>query len=89
MSRNVQQLTSNITIAYGNDHAIGSFLTVYDDRLVNKYDEGIVVDYSELFDYEVNEIGLKPEDFGDYNIIIKKADLFYNKTTNNVSGDKR
>jgi len=60
MSRNKKVLTANITIWYGNDHAIGKWLDITDDRFArsgkDEQGEGYVFEWSEMFPKGTNHI---------------------------------
>jgi len=51
MSRNTRQINSYVGIAYGEDHAVGKFIQVFDKRTKSKIEEGCVFDFDELFGF--------------------------------------
>lgn len=66
MSRDVIKINENISIATGTDHAIGRFIDVMDKRYANSgkdyQGEGYVMEYSTMFKFGTNLIGLTEED---------------------------
>lgn len=85
MSRIWIDLTENITIYTGNDHAIGEFLDITDKRFAgtetDEQGEGYVLEHSQAFGLTTNKIGAIESDLMPLNkeIIISKCDEFINK----------
>jgi hypothetical protein len=51
MGRTESQINKYVSIAYGNDHAVGLFLQVFDSRAETEdNDEGCVFDEDAMFD---------------------------------------
>ena len=80
MSREYTQLSPPVSVIGGSDHAIGCFIDVTDRRYADsgkdKQGEGYVMEWSELFGFTTNLIGLTKEDLSNREIIIEKADAF-------------
>lgn len=59
MSRNLLYQDGRITIYQGLDVAVGMFIQMFDNELTEETPEGegLVLDYSEAFGYEINRTG--------------------------------
>jgi hypothetical protein len=60
MSRNIIYSDSRLKLINGTDHAIGMFFQIYDKKMENETpeQEGLVLDWSELFGFEINLTGM-------------------------------
>lgn len=68
MSRYGSDLSENVVVTRGNDHAVGQFVQVQDSRLPEDKDpqgEQYVVDWDSLFGFSVNLIGAELADLYD------------------------
>jgi hypothetical protein len=70
MSRKTMYSDSRLTVITGDDHALGLFYQVFDKQMVDETpeQEGLVLDWSQLFGFETNLTGL-PKDLGVIGII--------------------
>jgi len=61
MSRITLHRDKRFHLVAGEDHALGSFIQLFDQDMVNETPEGegLVVDWSQVFGFEVNYSGLK------------------------------
>ena len=59
MSRNTIFQNERITVVGGTDHAIGKFLQIFDNQMMDTTPEGegLVYDWSEMFGVETNFTG--------------------------------
>ena len=80
MSRNTKIINDDITIYFGNDHAIGLFLDVSDNRYAksgkDEEGEGYVFEYSEMFKTSINKIKATIEEVKNEKVLIKKCNEF-------------
>ena len=64
MSRQHKQLTKDITLVFGYDRALGSFIQITDARYAStpedKQGEGYVFEWNESFGVSTDLIGLRP-----------------------------
>ena len=59
MSRNIYYKDERLTVVLGNDHAIGSFVQIYDNQVETlDNDEDLVFDCSTLFGCDINLINI-------------------------------
>lgn len=49
---------SRLTVVTGIDHALGLFYQIFDKQIETVEQEGLVLDWSELFGFETNITGL-------------------------------
>jgi hypothetical protein len=63
MSRKIIYSDSRLTVVTGVDHVLGLFYQIYNREMVNETpeQEGLVLDWSELFGFEVNYTGLSKD----------------------------
>ena len=59
MSRNIIYKDNRLTVVQGIDHVLGEFYQIFDNELVNETPEGegLILDWSKLFGFEVNFTG--------------------------------
>jgi len=59
MSRNTIYCDNRLTIVEGVDHVLGQFYQIFDRELQHETDEGegLILDWSSLFGFEVNLTG--------------------------------
>lgn len=71
MSRNAIYSDGRITVYHGIDHVLGEFYQLFDKELEDETPdgEGLVLDWSQLFDFEINLTGI-PKEAGVKAIII-------------------
>lgn len=62
MSRVVYYKDNRLTVITGNDHILGLFIQVYDNKVETPDGEGIVLDWSEGFKYSINLTGIPNND---------------------------
>ena len=80
MSRNVRVITGSITMAYGEDHALGVFIDIDDRRAeTEENDEGNVYSFDRAFGVTVNLIKLRAEFRNDDKKIIELCDIYIKK----------
>ena len=77
MSRNITTLTDNISTVHGEDKFLGFFFDIIDER----YDgdpsgEGYLVEWSSMFGFSQNKIGIDADEFRDDEIVILLVDRF-------------
>jgi hypothetical protein len=63
MSRKTMYSDSRLTVITGDDHALGLFYQIYDRQMIEETpeQEGLVLDWSQLFGFEVNYTGLSKD----------------------------
>lgn len=61
MSRQTIYSDSRLTVVTGVDHALGLFYQIFDKEIETVEQEGFVLDWSELFGFEVNYTGLSKD----------------------------
>jgi hypothetical protein len=65
MSRHTHKISDHTSVVSGNDHAIGQFIDVTDSRYANsdldEQGEGYLVEWSTLFGFTQNKIGITIE----------------------------
>lgn len=80
MSREIININKNISIAYGNDHAIGKFLDIRDKRYAqsnkDEQGEGYLVEWCEMFKFAPNLIGITIDEFDNKERIIELCNKF-------------
>ena len=80
MSRFTTKPQETTTIVRGSDHAIGYFIDVLDHRFAgtekDPQGEGYLVEWSELFDFSINLIGITKDQLKDDATINKKVNDF-------------
>ena len=78
MSREGNKINENITVVFGNDHVLGSFIDVIDNRFAesgqDEQGEGYVCEYSTKFGISNNRIGANIEDLKNKEKIIELCD---------------
>jgi hypothetical protein len=59
MSRTTMYQDARLTVAKGYDVAVGKFIQIFDNEMINETPEGegLVLDWSEGFQFEVNYTG--------------------------------
>lgn len=69
MGRSHVNLSTDVILTTGTDHAVGQFLQLSDQRYSQSSEdiqgEGYVLDWDQLFGFNINLIGAKLEDLKD------------------------
>ena len=80
MSRKVHNINQNISVAYGNDHALGKFIDIMDRRYAvsgkDEQGEGYLVEWCEAFKFSQNQIDITVEGLTDEATVIELCDKF-------------
>lgn len=80
MGRKILKLNEYTTMVHGNDHTLGYFVDIVDNRYANsdldEQGEGYLVEWSSEFNFSNNIIDLKFDDFKDPQKIIDKVNYF-------------
>jgi len=81
MSRDVLYENERLTIVHGQDIALGEFYQIYDKELRNETPEGegLVLDWSKLFGYEINLTGIKTNGLLPTQVILKYIGIINNQ----------
>ena len=79
MSRITKNLSEHVSIAFGDDHALGSFFQVFDERYpdFNEEESDVIFDYSEKFGICENILNMTVNVKGtiDFEKIVQMCDL--------------
>ena len=83
MGRRIEEITENITIAYGNDHELGTFVDVMDRRYAesgfDEQGEGYIIEWCKAFQFSTNLVGITFEDLIDEDKLTKIVNNYYDK----------
>jgi len=85
MSRNAIYSDGRITVYHGIDHVLGEFYQLFDKEMEKETPEGegLIVDWSQLFDFETNLTGMS-NDNGILKILINYVEEFGEENNNFV-----
>ena len=80
MSRDHEPIQETTSIVRGSDHALGYFLDITDTRYANsgkdEQGEGYLVEWSAVFGFTQNQIGIKVNELKDHSRINELVDKF-------------
>jgi hypothetical protein len=80
MSRFHEELSGDVTITTGDDHALGRFMQVSDQRYArsgeDEQGEGYVLNWDQVFGFSTNLIGATREQLGDNDKILELCNEF-------------
>ena len=83
MSRNHVDYSPDVHVIWGNDHALGEFIQIYDNRFAgtegDPQGEGYVFEWDRLFGVTLNLIGLPKEKMENAIILSDLKDLVLGK----------
>lgn len=80
MSRRTHNVNENITVAYGNDHMLGQFIDIMDNRYASsgkdEQGEGYLVEWCSASEFSQNQIGITLEGLKDEATVIELCNKF-------------
>lgn len=80
VDKNGELKEQNTIIAFGSDHALGRFIDILDRRYAgttfDPQGEGYLVEWSDLFGFHQNKIGIKIEELSNEELIFEKVDKY-------------
>ncbi len=86
MSRHTTRLNDTTQVHSGGDHALGRFIDITDSRYADsgkdEQGEGYLVEWSQLFGFSQNQIGIKVEELPDRERIFELVDAFVDRLNN-------
>ena len=76
MSRSEQRISETTWIINGTDIAIGRFIDIRDERVIDEQGEGYLVEWSDMFGFSTNLLNVSFSELTNYKTVIQKVNHY-------------